>query len=75
MASIDLFGYIDPGSGFIALQIFISGVIGCIFFFRRAIWNVVRVVTGRGKSETEPAAEQSAPVAIPQPGLAEENVK
>jgi len=40
--------YIDPLSGSILLQVIIAGVLGCIAFFRRSIWRVLRLV-GRAK--------------------------
>ena len=39
-----LFSYIDPFSGTILLQVIIAGVIGCVAFFRRAIWGFLRFV-------------------------------
>ena len=34
--------YTDPGSGAMLFQILIGGVIGCLFYFRRAVIRVSR---------------------------------
>ncbi len=32
--------YVDPGSGTLAWQVIFSGVIGCLFFFKRHFSNL-----------------------------------
>lgn len=58
MMNVTLLGYIDPGSGFILLQIIMAGVVGTGIYFRRMFWRVSRVF-GRG------SAEQSGPESVP----------
>jgi hypothetical protein len=48
-----LFGYIDPVSGVILLQLIIGGGIGCIARFRNTIWRFCsrRLASPRGTEE------------------------
>ena len=46
-----VFSYIDPVSGAILLQVVVAGVLGCIAFFRRSIWRVVRLVLPKRQSD------------------------
>ena len=50
--------YIDPFSGTILLQVIVAGVIGCVAFFRRAIWRAARFVLRIKGSEGAVSASQ-----------------
>jgi len=39
-----VFGYIDPMSGAILIQLIVAGGVACAMFFRRSIWRLVRFV-------------------------------
>ena len=39
-----LLAYIDPVSGAILLQVIVAGIVGCVAFFRRSIWRILRFV-------------------------------
>lgn len=59
-----LFGYIDPMSGSIVLQVIIAGVIGGLAFFRRSWLRLLAVVTG-GSAATH--SQTAAPAQRAQP--------
>lgn len=41
-------GYIDPMSGALLLQVVIAAVVGCLAFFRRSVWGLVRAIFRMG---------------------------
>jgi hypothetical protein len=43
---VNLFAYIDPGSGSLVIQALIAAVVAIPFFFRTQIGRLVRVVRG-----------------------------
>ena len=49
--------YVDPVSGYVFLQILVAGLLGGVAFFRKWIWKTIGLITGRGSSEPESAAE------------------
>lgn len=52
------FGYIDPGSGSMLLQVILAGLLAVPFFFRRAIGDAWHRVHGaRPRDEPRPAHE------------------
>jgi len=51
-----VFGYIDPMSGAIVLQLILAALAGTAAFFRRAIWRCVRAVFG-GRRESQEVTE------------------
>ena len=42
-----IFAYIDPGSGFVMLQILGGGVLGAWFYFRQTLRRTVDRIVGR----------------------------
>jgi hypothetical protein len=57
------FGYIDPGSGSMLLQVILAGVLAVPFFFRRVIADAWHKVRGGPKDETgeRPPASEDLP--------------
>jgi len=48
-------GYIDPVSGTIILQLIFAGIVGCMVFFRNAIYRLAVAVFGpRGPKPSKP---------------------
>jgi hypothetical protein len=55
---MNLFAYIDPGSGSLVLQAILAAIVSVPFFFRRTIGGAIGKLRGRSKPEpstTEPA--------------------
>ena len=75
MLGFNLFGYIDPASGFIILQVIVSGIVGCAVFFRNTFMKAVRFVTGRGKKEEAAPGTPQSPVVAPAPALVDEKLQ
>ena len=46
-------GYIDPGAGLLLWQLIVTGTLGALYYFRRAIRAIVGRFTGRTE---EPAS-------------------
>jgi hypothetical protein len=69
MNNLFVFGYIDPGSGFILLQVILAGIIGSMVFFRNMLWWAVGLVTGRGKKKDELIAADPPPAVSAEAGL------
>ena len=46
------FGYIDPGSGSMLLQVILAGLLAVPFFFRRVIGDTWRKVRGGDRAQT-----------------------
>ena len=42
--------YIDPGSGYMVLQVLAAGVLGAVVYFRKMIWKVTHIFSGKGKT-------------------------
>ena len=53
------FGYIDPGSGSVVLQMLIAGAIGCVAFFRGHLAKIFR--SFRPKKDLADGADSAAP--------------
>lgn len=51
------FGYIDPGSGSMLLQVILAGLLAVPFFFRRAISDAWHRVRGDRPHEAHAATE------------------
>ena len=51
------FGYIDPGSGSMLLQVLLAGLLAVPFFFRRVIADAWHRVRGGDRSAERAAAE------------------
>ncbi len=51
-----LFGYIDPASGSILLQVIIAGALGTFGYFFRPIWRFFRMLGGK-KTESPKTPE------------------
>jgi hypothetical protein len=51
------FGYIDPGSGSMLLQVILAGLLAVPFFFRRVISDAWHRVRGERTGETRAAVE------------------
>jgi hypothetical protein len=56
-----LFGYIDPMSGMILLQLILGGALGAIAFFRRTIGRFLGALIGWKRPPEEPPDPDSAP--------------
>jgi hypothetical protein len=57
---MNLFAYIDPGSGSLVLQAILAAIVSVPFFFRRTIGGAIGKLRGRSKPElssTEQAGE------------------
>jgi hypothetical protein len=51
MVTTQLFGYVDPVSGTIILQMIIAGMIGCVGYFRKSIRRLAsKCVARRARS-------------------------
>lgn len=50
-----LLSYIDPVSGTILLQVIVAGIIGCVAFFRRSVWRIVRTVLRKKPADEDPS--------------------
>ena len=52
------YGYLDPGTGSVALQVVLAGVLGALFtiksFYQRIRGSVVRVIKGPANSKQRP---------------------
>jgi hypothetical protein len=55
------FGYIDPGSGSMLLQVILAGVLAVPFFFRRVIADAWHKVRGGASSapDARPTGEEN----------------
>lgn len=51
------FGYIDPGSGSMLLQVILAGLLAVPFFFRRTISDVWHRVRGDRSAEQRATSE------------------
>jgi hypothetical protein len=54
--SKNAYGYVDPGSGLLALQTFASVMAACGFFLRK---RVKGLFGGKNQAETSPVAEKT----------------
>ncbi len=54
-----IFGYIDPGSGSVVLQMLIAGVIGGLAFFRGRIAKFFRLF--RSRKDVSEGADSATP--------------
>lgn len=50
-----MLAYIDPGSGAMLLQFIIAAVVGCVAYFRKAIFGLFR------KKESKPVVSAKTP--------------
>ena len=71
MLSSGPFGYIDPVSGSILLQVIAAGIIGAIGYFFRPLWRIVRRLFGCGAG-VSPATDTAGGTPAPQGGIAGE---
>lgn len=58
MSDHGILGYIDPGSGFIVIQVIAAGILGGMFYFRKIFLRIVSVIPGVRKppDDSPPAA-------------------
>ena len=54
-----LLAYIDPGVGSMLLQFMIGSMLGAVFFFRRAFWRVMGLMTGGSGGSSSGGDEKS----------------
>jgi hypothetical protein len=55
--NMNLFAYIDPGSGSLVLQAILAALVSVPFFFRRTIGGAIGKLRGRSKPESSKAEE------------------
>lgn len=59
MAFLPALAYVDPGSGYIMLQVILAAIISCGVFFRNAIKSVFTKIFG-SKAATDADPDSSA---------------
>ena len=55
-----LFGYIDPFSGTVLLQVLIAGTVACAAFFRKSLSRAARFITGRTDTTARTRADRNS---------------
>ena len=51
-------GYIDPGSGYVVLQVLAAGALGAVVYFRKMLWKVTSIFTGKGRPGNSNSGEK-----------------